>query len=99
MTLNGTSTIFAPIFGKIASKLSIQFVLAIYYLFVILTGSYMLFWVSNPNTLHFLFILAILLGLIDSINSAQPRGKNVLIQTNAKLIKVLFVSSIIWCFI
>lgn len=76
MCLSGVSALFSPVFGKIASKLSIRIVLYFYYALIIGTYSFiLLFWKSNPQTIYFLFILAILLGIIESINIPQPRGK------------------------
>ena len=35
----------------------------------------MLFWESTPDTLYMLFILAILIGIIEAINTPIPLGK------------------------
>ena len=74
MVLYGASAIFSPIFGKLANMFTIIPVFLIYYALTIATCVYMLFWQSNPQTLYPLFIVAVLLGTIESINTPQPRG-------------------------
>jgi hypothetical protein len=73
MVLYASAAFFSPIFGKLAS-LNIYLVFIFYWLMTIGTSIFMLYWESNPNKLYMLFILAILLGMIESINTPLPRG-------------------------
>jgi hypothetical protein len=73
MVLYASAAFFSPIFGKLAS-LNIYLVFIFYWLMTIGTSIFMLYWESNSNKLYMLFILAILLGMIESINTPLPRG-------------------------
>ncbi len=74
MVLYGAAAFFSPIFGKIATAFTIIPVFIFYWLLTLGTSIFMLFWESNPDKLYMLFILAVLLGTIESINTPLPRG-------------------------
>ncbi len=75
LVLYGTSAIFSPIFGKLATRFTVIPVMIFYYILMIATCIFMLFWQSSPDTTYMLFILAVLLGTIESINTPIPRGE------------------------
>jgi hypothetical protein len=77
MVLYSTAAFFSPIFGKIANSFTIVPIFLFFWLLTIGTCVFMLFWESNPDKLYMLFILAVLLGMIESINTLLPRGISV----------------------
>lgn len=75
MLSTATSALFSPLFGKLASKTNIQFVLSIYYVFVLSTFTYSIYWYAAlPNLVYPIYLLSILFGLIESINTPQPQA-------------------------
>jgi hypothetical protein len=75
MVLYGAAALFSPIFGKIAEKFTIIPVFIFYWALTLGTSVFMLFWQGNPENTFMLFLLAFLLGTIESINTPLPRGK------------------------
>jgi MFS family permease len=74
MVIFATSAVLSPIIGKIASKLNIQPILYVLYILIIAISVYLLLWKSTPQTIYNLFILSICFGIVDSINTPQPRA-------------------------
>lgn len=74
MVIFATSAVLSPIMGKIASKLALQPILYLLYVLIIAISIYLLLWKSSPDTIYNLFILAISFGIVDSINTPQPRA-------------------------
>ena len=94
MILYAAAGIFSPIFGKIASSLTIIPVFIFYWALTIATSIFMLFWESNPDSLYKLFILAGLLGTIESINTPLPRGTKKIQNIFLKFFKIIVFSTI-----
>lgn len=74
MILYAVAALFSPIFGQIATKFTIVPVFIFYWILTAATGIFMLFWHADPTKTYMLFILAVMLGIIESINTPQPRG-------------------------
>ena len=74
MVMYGSAAVFAPVFGKIAAVFSIVPVFIFYWAMTLGTTIFMLTWESSPDSLYLLFLLAILLGIIESMNTPVPRG-------------------------